>query len=70
MSITGFFAYFTLDQPLFFSSLGLLISLTSIALVAYSRFKVKAHTPIELIAGFTMGIAIVFINQWAYSLWR
>jgi membrane-associated phospholipid phosphatase len=39
-------------------------------LVAYSRFKVKAHTPIELIAGFTMGIAIVFINQWAYSLWR
>jgi hypothetical protein len=70
MSITGFLAYFTLDQPLFFSSLGLLISLTSIALVAYSRFKVKAHTPIELIAGFTMGIAIVFINQWAYSLWR
>ncbi len=70
MAITGFFAFFTFDQHLFFSFLGHLISLTSISLVAYSRFKVKAHSPIELIAGFTMGIAIVFINQWVYSLWR
>ncbi len=70
MAITGFFAFFTFDQHLFLSFLGHLISLISISLVAYSRFKVKVHSPIELIAGFTMGIAIVFINQWVYSLWR
>lgn len=70
MAITGFLAFFSFDQPLFLFPLGIFISLASIGLVAFSRFKVKAHTPIELIMGFTMGIAIVFINQWVYQLWR
>lgn len=70
MSITGFCAFFTFDQPLFLSPLGVLITLSSVLLVAIARYKVKAHTPIELISGFSMGIAIVFMNQWIYQLWR
>ena len=70
MSITGFCAFFIFDQTLFLSTLGIFLSLTSVVTVAIARFKVKAHSPIELIAGFSMGIAIVFINQWIYQLWR
>ncbi len=70
MAITAFFAYFTFDEKLFLNASGVVITLATTALVAFSRFKVKAHSPIELITGFTMGIVIVFINQWAYNLWR
>lgn len=70
MSITGFCAFFIFDQTLFLSPLGIFLSLTSVVTVAIARLKVKAHRPIELIIGFSMGIAIVFINQWIYQLWR